>query len=334
MAVTITQTQITITDAAGAAVNLSANGTGIYTPGSNLSFALQSTAGLQRWALKFICPAFPSLHLQEIEWLQGQANLKVVAMPPGPSSQANNVQNSIFVVSECADGFGGINQSVYYLQSAGAAVVPTSRSVRCIVNLGTNGLGGAGYTNVNGVLTETANGAWTNSNSDSVAIAVGDRVLAVGAGVNNFDNGVYQVTSLGSAGSPWVLTRAPDMGQGVVLPAGSTAEVSEGTRYANSTWKDVLAGAKTIGTTNMAAAYFPKSINGAIALSGGAITVSNLHVASPLGSTAPGPGVTCSALDFTAANAVKAVLTAGNGNGSIALTGTATDVIQYSITNW
>lgn len=333
MSLSSTAANISVQDSAGAVTNYSSGAVITYTPSSVINVSLQSTSGVQQWNLKLIGLEYANFNPAVFTWRAGQANLIQVPMPDYAVA-GNAPINGLAIVSEVSDGVQSIIQSTYFVQSLGGSAVPSSRAVRCIVNLGTGGLAGSGYTNAGGVLTASSNGAWTNSNSDSIAIAVGDRVLAVGAGVNNFDNGVYQVTSLGSASTPWVLTRAPDMFQGVILPAGTTVEVSEGTTYPNTTWKDLLTGAKTVGTTNIAAAFFPSRIIGAKALSSGAITISNLHVASPLGSTAPGPGVSCFAVDFTAANAVKAVLTAGNGNGSIALTGTTSDVIQYGVVNW
>jgi hypothetical protein len=342
MALTTTNAQISITDAAGAVVNASSNAILAFTPGSLVTFALQSPAGVQRWTLLFNCPAYPSLHLSKFEVIPGQQpNLIQIAMPAYPVITGAQSLNTIQMTSVISDGVSSIAQAYYTLQSLGATVVPMCRSARCIVSLGQGGLAGTGYTAASGVLTASSNGAWTNSNSDSIAIAVGDRVLCCGAGVNNTDNGIFQVTSLGSAGTPWVLTRAPDMAQGAILPAGTTVEVSEGTIFPNTTWKDLLTGSKTIGTTNMAAAWFPSRTIGAVALSSGTpstATVSNLYVATPLGSTAPGPGVVCMLTEFTnQANAtLKGVLTAGNGNGSLAITGAATntDKINYVVINW
>ena len=65
-----------------------------------------------------------------------------------------------------------------------------------------NGVSGVGAT-----ITADANGALPAQ--DGVSIAVGDRLL-VKDQASSLENGIYVVTDLGSAGTPWILTRADD----------------------------------------------------------------------------------------------------------------------------
>lgn len=77
-----------------------------------------------------------------------------------------------------------------------------------------------------GSLTANANGALPAI--DGVTMAVGDRLL-LWLESSSFTRGIYTVTSLGSAGTPWVLTRATDCDTAAELVAGLTVFVLEGT---------------------------------------------------------------------------------------------------------
>lgn len=65
-----------------------------------------------------------------------------------------------------------------------------------------NGTNGVGAT-----LTANANGAFPSQ--DSVALSVGDRLLVKNQ-ATALQNGIYELTQLGDAGNPWILTRATD----------------------------------------------------------------------------------------------------------------------------
>jgi hypothetical protein len=83
-----------------------------------------------------------------------------------------------------------------------------------------NGTNGDGAT-----LTADANGALAAQ--DGVSLSVGDRLL-VKDQTAGLENGIYEVTALGDAGNPWVLTRTADANQGsAVNPSGSDI-VSQG----------------------------------------------------------------------------------------------------------
>lgn len=98
------------------------------------------------------------------------------------------------------------------------------------------------------VLTASANGALASQ--DGVSLVVGNRILvkneATGA-----NNGIYVVTSLGSAGTPWVLTRSFDADGSAELNAGATVPVEEGTVNADSLWILTTNETVTINTTSL-----------------------------------------------------------------------------------
>jgi prepilin-type N-terminal cleavage/methylation domain-containing protein len=105
-----------------------------------------------------------------------------------------------------------------------------------------NGTAGVGAT-----LTESANGVLAAI--DAYTPVVGDRVLVANQ-ASNFQNGIYTVTSVGSAGTPWVLTRATDADTTAKL-AVLQIGVDLGTTNASTFWKVNTKSTDTIGTTAM-----------------------------------------------------------------------------------
>jgi hypothetical protein len=103
-----------------------------------------------------------------------------------------------------------------------------------------NGSSGVGAT-----LTATANGALT---VDGVTVATNDRILVKNQDASQLQNGVYVVTNTGSAGAPFVLTRATDMDQASEFPA-SFEFVEEGSTNADSGWICTTNEPITVGTT-------------------------------------------------------------------------------------
>ena len=110
----------------------------------------------------------------------------VVATVPSPSQFT------------CTAGPGGAIPSL----TAYTASVLAATTAALPANVYANGASGVGAT-----LTASANGAFPDQ--DGVTIPLGGRVLVKNeaAGANN---GVYILTAVGSAGAPWILTRATD----------------------------------------------------------------------------------------------------------------------------
>jgi len=107
-----------------------------------------------------------------------------------------------------------------------------------------NGTSGVGAT-----LTATGNGVLS---VDSTVTVVGNRILVKNE-VTQANNGVYTVTQVGSAGTPYILTRATDfdtVGTGVdQIDEGDFFLVTSGTANANTAWVQQTAPPITIGTT-------------------------------------------------------------------------------------
>lgn len=124
------------------------------------------------------------------------------------------------------------------------------------------------------ILTANANGVM--SNVDGVAPVAGDQLLLV-AGAAAADNGVYVVTSIGTAGAPFVLTRSPGFQQGTAQ-AGFLVDASEGTVFGNTQWKLMTTGAITLDTT--ALSFMPGRVMVTAPLVAGTLTVSSVPVQS------------------------------------------------------
>ena len=107
-----------------------------------------------------------------------------------------------------------------------------------------NGTSGVGAT-----LTANANGALS---VDSTVTVVGNRVLVKNE-VTQANNGVYTVTQVGSAGTPYILTRATDFntaGTGVnQIDEGDFFLVTSGTANINTAWVQQTPPPITVGTT-------------------------------------------------------------------------------------
>lgn len=131
------------------------------------------------------------------------------------------------------------------------------------------------------VLTETANGAWAAQ--DGITNVVGD-VVFIQAGTTNLtgslDSGPWQITSLGSAGTKWVLTRPDWWSTGSVMPLGAVIDMGgEGTFWAGTAWKSFAAvGSAVIGTNDPA--FYVGRVVQSVALVASATTVSNVGIRS------------------------------------------------------
>lgn len=105
-----------------------------------------------------------------------------------------------------------------------------------------NGTSGVGAT-----LTGNANG--TLAAQDGVTLAAGDRLLVKNesAGANN---GIYTVTQLGSAGTPYILTRATDADSGTEL-VNAVVKISEGSTLADTEYQCTTNATITVGSTSL-----------------------------------------------------------------------------------
>lgn len=260
---------ITVADGQGAAGAVADGATQRITPGNVITVALSSSTGVQRWAL-----------LEDGTQLNagpgGGPNSNSVGRgfryevgSDGPFTTtftAPMTDCQIALVSEVLDG------STH--NAASDRIVLDCRHMgktNTIINCRFAIIGAlAAYTYTAGTIEENANGAWVDADSDGVTPAVGDYcLLAVGTAA---DQGAYQIQSLGSASSKFKLVRVPEMAHGMVIGAGAQYNVSEGTKYANTVWKNTLTGNCTVGTSSPAP--YPREVQGSVALVAGTTTVS------------------------------------------------------------
>ncbi len=94
-------------------------------------------------------------------------------------------------------------------------------------------------------LTADANGALT---VDGVAVTAGQRILVKDEATGS-DNGIYLVTDAGSAGTPYILTRATDADTDAKLPTGSVVFVDQGTANQDLGFGLTTDGTITVDTT-------------------------------------------------------------------------------------
>ncbi len=109
-----------------------------------------------------------------------------------------------------------------------------------------NGTGGVGAT-----LTADANGALANQ--DGIALSVSDRILVKNQAAS-LQNGIYVVTSLGGAGSPFILTRADDSDDN--MEGGNYTFIQEGTANSDTGWVLTTDGTIVVGTTGIVWSQF------------------------------------------------------------------------------
>jgi hypothetical protein len=165
-----------------------------------------------------------------------------VAMTTGTISTAP-VNNTDIVNKEYADAIAsGIN----FHQSCRLAT-----TTALAANTYNNGASGVGAT-----LTANANGALS---IDGVLVAATNRVLIKNE-VTQANNGVYTVTQTGSAGAPYILTRAADFdtaGTGVdKIDAGDFFLITAGLTLANTSWVQQTPLPITVGTTALVFTQF------------------------------------------------------------------------------
>jgi len=118
-------------------------------------------------------------------------------------------------------------------------------------------------TGVGAYLEADANGSINTGGIDGVTdLTVGDRILfknaAAGAETADADNGVYEVTVVGDAGTPWKITRTTDFDGSPVseVQGGDFMFVQEGTANADSGWVLITNGTITVDTTPLAFSQF------------------------------------------------------------------------------
>lgn len=135
----------------------------------------------------------------------------------------------------------GVSNQTSASQAASSGEDQKKEAVRCATTAAL-----AANTRAGNVLTANANGAL--GAIDGVTLAVGERLLvkdeATGA-----NNGIYSVTDIGSAGTPWILTRATDANGSTEIDPGTEVFVDQGTAWSDTVWALTTNAPITINTT-------------------------------------------------------------------------------------
>ncbi len=163
------------------------------------------------------------------------------------------------------------------------------------------------------ILTASANGAL--GNIDGVAPALNDRVLVVNE-ATGANNGLYFVSDLGSAGTPWTLTRTTDADTSAEVTPGMTVPIEEGTANGDKRMILTTNGPITLNTTALA---FTTDAGESIT-AGSGLTKTGSTIDAIAGATAgaagPGGGLVANANDLVIDKDVVARRGASNLTGA------------------
>lgn len=231
--------------------NLAANASAYVTPGNVLTISLQSSTGVVQADAVITAPGtpldgyrLPRLYATPFSWQ--------VLLPLSPAVFQVNI--------EVFDGNNpSYNVNTFSTIQKTAGMVHRARGVSAANNESLTA-----FVSVSG-----------GTIRDGVTYVQGDVVLLAGQ-TSKSQNGLYYVGAVASGSAP--LTRVPDFATGTVLAAAQTCEVSEGTLFAQTTWKITTAGAITVDTTNHD--WYPRAVTQQITLAASTFTVSNVPVLS------------------------------------------------------
>jgi hypothetical protein len=154
------------------------------------------------------------------------------SIPVGPAS--NPTTNNQLVRKAYVDSFA------LGLQVRASCRVATTANLTATYS---NGVAGVGATLTN-------SGALAAINIDGVALSSGNRVLVKDQSTLAH-NGIYQVSTVGSGVSAWVLTRVTDYDATSEVTTGTFTSVLFGTTQANTQWVMISLGTIAIGSSDI-----------------------------------------------------------------------------------
>ena len=240
------------------------------------------------------------------------ANITTANITAGTVSTAP-VNNTDIVNKQYADA---IASGIHFHEAVNLATTAALPA-----NTYNNGTSGVGAT-----LTGNANGALS---VDSTLTIVAERILVKNE-ANGSRNGVYTVTQVGSAGTPYILTRATDfdsVGTGVdQIDEGDFFLVTSGTANVNTAWVQQTPPPITIGTTAIVFQQFsaPITYTAGTGLSESptyTFNIANIGTAGTYGSASSVPVITTNAQGQVTgvtptAIAISGAAVSGNISGS------------------
>lgn len=154
-----------------------------------------------------------------------------------------------------------------------------------------NGTAGVGAT-----LTANANGAFPATDGQTLGL---NETILVKDQAAGLQNGPYKLTTVGSGGAPWVLTRVDDADDGTELNPGMASVIQEGTLNGDTVWIISNDTAITVGTTAIVFTQLP-SPNALLAGAGLTRTGNQIDAVAGTtpGSGGPGGGLKANADDL------------------------------------
>jgi hypothetical protein len=169
--------------------------------------------------------------------------------------------------------------------------------------------------------TLTNNGTLAAFAPDGPTVAsVGDRILVYRQSANQFQNGVYTVTTVGDGSTPWVLTRATDadtygIANSQKLGSGSAFYISSGNTGSGETYLCNTTGTITFGTT---AITFTQVADTQIYSAGTGLTLTGTQfsLTTPVATSNGGTGLS----SYTSGGAVYATSTSALTTGTLPIT--------------
>ena len=227
-------TNFTVTDGAVVANDITLGSTTLSLGDTGASAVLE-IAGLQKVTVDFL----------EIDGNSISSTAGDIVLSPFEDGTVNVSTSRIINVSDPIDPTDATNKQYVDAVAQGLKILPQALAFSDIDLSATynNGTAGVGAT-----LTSTSNVAFPDV--DGIAIALNDNVILNGQ-TNKAQNGSYILTTVGSAGTPWVLTRAPFIDQASEME-GSFEFVTSGTTYGNTGWVlTSLTEPVVVGTTEL-----------------------------------------------------------------------------------
>jgi hypothetical protein len=242
---------------AAAAVNQANNATVFVTPGNPVTFALQSSTGVQQASMNITgIPGAPApVGLTSPQLTAPGPFSWTVLFPPSPATCTLTV--------EVSDGFNAsyASYTIVASQTKPIGIVHRARGV------------------VTAAETLTAFDSVTGGTiRDGVTYVQGDVVLLVGQATKS-QNGLYVVGVVAAGSAP--LTRAVDFATGTLFDQSNrpVCELGpEGTLFGSTLWKMTTSGAITIDTTSHD--WYPRQVTQSITLVAGTATIANVPILS------------------------------------------------------
>jgi hypothetical protein len=249
---------ISVQDGTAAAASNQANGAIVtVTPGNFVTFALQSSTGVQQATMNITgIPGAPGPVGLNSPILNGNGPFSWgVLFPPSPSQCTLTVEST--------DGFN-VSTATYTIVAGASKPIGIVHRARGVVTTAET------LTAFDGVTGGTAR--------DGITYVQGDVVLLVNQATKS-QNGLYVVGVVAAGSAP--LTRAVDFATGTTFDQSNrpVCELGpEGTLFGSTLWKITTSGSIVVDTTNHD--WYPRQVTQSITLVAGTKTVSNVPILS------------------------------------------------------